>query len=166
MKSLLANTRAVGDSAYFGDRPEWLIAFSENRDSDCLARSNFRCFKTALEKSVPAELREDLVSVERFSHWACGWIDYLIINPEAVATVALAEKLQAKLDDYPVLNEEDWSALESEEADSTWRNCYNVRERIAYIREHLSQFEFRGMADLLGCVRGKYFAGYASELLH
>lgn len=30
---------------------------------------------------------------------------------------------------------------------------------------HREQFEFYTFAELLGCVRGKFFAGYASELL-
>lgn len=49
------------------------------------------------------------------------------------------------------------------------RNCTSrltLRERVEYIRKHRSQFEFRDFADMLGCVRGKYFAGYASELIH
>jgi hypothetical protein len=33
------------------------------------------------------------------------------------------------------------------------------------MREHRSQFDARSFADLLGCARGKYFLGYASELL-
>lgn len=54
---------------------------------------------------------------------------------------------------------------ETEAAQEVWRTCYSDAERIDYIREHRSQFEFRSFADMLGCVRGRYFAGYASELL-
>lgn len=39
-------------------------------------------------------------------------------------------------------------------------------KRIKYIREHESQFEFRNWRDMLGCVRGKYFAGIPCELLY
>ena len=51
-------------------------------------------------------------------------------------------------------------------ADETWKNCYDEKERIAYIRKFHYQFDFRDFADLLACVRGKYFAGYASELIY
>jgi hypothetical protein len=63
------------------------------------------------------------------------------------------------------LDESDFSEVEQEEANETWRNCYDVSERVKYIREHRSQFEFHDLGDMLGCVRGNYFAGYASELL-
>jgi hypothetical protein len=65
----------------------------------------------------------------------------------------------------PVVCDEDFSELETEEADQIWTNCYDTAERIAYIRAHRHHFEFRNFADLLGCVRGRYFSGYASELI-
>ena len=55
--------------------------------------------------------------------------------------------------------------VESEEAERIWRDCYDASQRIEYIRDHSSQFEFRSFADMLSCVRGNHFAGYASELL-
>jgi len=57
------------------------------------------------------------------------------------------------------------SKVEEEEAQRVWRECYSTSERIEYVRRHSSQFDFRSFSDLLGCVRGRYFAGYASELL-
>jgi hypothetical protein len=65
-----------------------------------------------------------------------------------------------------VLNENDFSEREQEAADETWRNCYREKERIKYIRAHRSQFSFASFRDLLDCVRGKFFAGYASELIN
>ena len=40
------------------------------------------------------------------------------------------------------------------------------KRRINYIRENRSQFEFYNFEDLMCCVRGEYFAGYANELLN
>jgi hypothetical protein len=105
------------------------------------------------------------IQTERFSHWAVGWCDYLLVNPECKDAVALADKILDKLDDYPVVNEEHWSNLETEEANQVWKDCYRVKDRIAHVRKHRSQFEFRDFADMLGCLRGHYFNGYASELL-
>jgi hypothetical protein len=65
-----------------------------------------------------------------------------------------------------VLNEEDYSEEEQEEAEVIWRECYQPQDRIAYIRKYRNQFDFSDFADLLGCVRGNYFAGYASELIN
>jgi hypothetical protein len=157
------------DAAYWGDAGDWLIAYAMHRDSDALARSNFRCFKQALD-ALP-EVKEwqgefTPVQIERSSHWAVGWVDYIVVDPACKATVELAEQLREKLENYPVLDDDDFSREESDEAHEIWQNCYDAQERIDYIRKHHSQFEFRGFADLLGCVRGKYFTGYASELIH
>ena len=53
-----------------------------------------------------------------------------------------------------------------EEANRVWTDCYDDTERVKYIRDNRSEFEFRDFADLMGCARGTYFAGYASELLN
>lgn len=56
--------------------------------------------------------------------------------------------------------------MEHEEAQQVWRECFSDRERLDYVRRNRDQFEFHDMADLIGCIRGKWFGGYASELLH
>jgi len=169
MNTIRENCNAVGSSAYFGENGDWLIACSIHRESDCLSRSNFDTFKKSLEslpevKNWQGEFAP--VTIERFSHWAVGWIDYLIIDPECMPAVALADSLLEKLDSYPVLNEDDFSAKEQEEVEVFWRDCYSSKERIAYVRKFRNQFEFQNMQDMLRCIRGQYFAGYASELIH
>jgi hypothetical protein len=57
------------------------------------------------------------------------------------------------------------NTVEEREADRVWQDCYTDSGRIAYIRKHKDQFNFRSFADMLGCARGKYFGGYASEIL-
>jgi hypothetical protein len=69
--------------------------------------------------------------------------------------------------------------VESREADRVWADCMRPKERIAYMRQHASQFdclhipeaESREHAldrwrDILANARGRYFSGYASELLY
>ncbi len=169
MKTIIENNKAVGDSAYWGQRGHWFIAAAQHRDSDCLTRSNFRSFKAALaaQPAIAGWSSDDVggYTVESFNHWAVGWVEYLLINPECKLAVGLAEELRASLEDYPVLDENDFSQLESDEANEVWTNCFSPAERIKYIRDHKSQFEFRDFKDLIGCVRGNYFSGYASELL-
>jgi len=142
------------------DQQNWLVApCGRNRDSDALTESNFRCCLKALGGE------SDTVEVHRFGHWACGWLEIIIVQPGSDAE-RIANEIESSLADYPVLDDMDFSELENEQANEVWRNCYRPKERIAYIRKHRSQFEFQGIRDLLGCVRGNYFAGYASELLH
>lgn len=131
---------------------------AQNRDSDCLSRSNFR---SAL-KALGGESED--VEIHRFNHWACGWWEALAVK-QGTEAFAKAERIEAALENYPVVDEDDFSNLESEEAGEVWKSCYQPNERVEYIRKHRNQFYFSNFADMLGCVRGQYFAGYASELL-
>jgi hypothetical protein len=131
----------------------------QSRDSSALERSNFACMLEALGGE------SETVRVIRETHWAVGWVEWIAIHETDSEALAVADSIAAKLEDYPVIDENHWSELEQEDADETWRNCFDPRERVQYIRSHRSQFEFHGLSDLLACVRGKFFAGYASELL-
>lgn len=158
-------------SAYWGENSDWLVVATTHRESDCLVRSNYRSLIKALggtgsEGRKGSQSINDNLAIEEASHWAVGWVQYLIVNPAATELVAKAESLLEKLEDYPVVDERDFSELETEEADEVWRNCYRVKDRLAYIREHRSQFEFHDFSEMLAVVRGKYFIGYASELIN
>ena len=157
-------------SHYFGATWEGYYVFlSQNRDSDALTRSNFRCGLAAIGGEVGAietDTGEEIhpVTVVRESHWACGWIEWIAIHESNVEALRIANRIMEKLEDYPVIDEDDWSEEEDREANQIWRNCYDERDRIHYMREHSSQFEFRDFADLRSQVRGAYFGGYASDL--
>lgn len=152
--------------SYFG--ATWNNHFSSgcgrSRDSDCLEESNF-CTMLALLGG-----ESDVVAVVRESHWAVGWVEWIAVEadgtPESDKALQTADEAKERLADYPVLDENDLSEREQATADETWKNCYDWKERIAYIRRHSSQFEFHDYADMLGCVRGQFFNGYASELIY
>lgn len=74
---------------------EWLIVYSMNRDSDALQAINF--------DTMRAQFAE--YEVLNFGHWACGWVEYLIIPPGG-ADETLAHKLHDKLEEYPILDED------------------------------------------------------------
>lgn len=131
---------------------------TRNRESDLLTESNWDC---AL-KTLGGESEE--VVIHRFGHWACGWWEALAVSRSS-DKYAIALDIEKSLADYPVLNEEDWSEREEEEAQKVWADCYSPSERVEYIRDHRSQFEFRSFADLRQVVKGEYFNGYASELI-
>ena len=135
--------------------------FGQSRDSDCLERSNFHTAWQVISKVSQCE--ETTIVRER--HWAVGWVEWIAIHQDDTEALKAADGLRERYESYPVLDEFHFSELERSEADSIWKECYNAKQRIAYIREHQSQFEFHDFADLIGCVRGRYFAGYASELI-
>ena len=50
-----------------------------------------------------------------FNHWACGWIDELMVHEDAPeAVLILAANIHSQLQDYPILDEEDYSRREFE----------------------------------------------------
>lgn len=140
------------------DRDDWIIVPTHrNRDSNCWEESNFF---TALDM-LGGEI-ENEVEVHRFGHWACGWAEIILVTPHRLKDV---KAIQDKLDQYPVLDEDDLCERQQEAADLTWKNCYSPSQRVEYIRKNKSQFDFNDWLHLLGCVRGKLFSGYASELI-
>ena len=148
---------------YMGDIPcpKWYVVLTTSRDADTLTRSNFECAQKALED----ERYDDDTKVFRFGHWGCGWWEALCVR-EGTEAFQEGESISNSLEGYPVLDDEAFSQAEEEEALEVWANCYRVQDRIRYIRENRRQFEFASFADLLSCVRGNYFGGYASELLY
>lgn len=80
----------------------------QSRDSEILAQSNFSC---ALDQ-LGGE--SDNVQVHRFGHWGCGWFEIITVNPHSKKHLKLAYKISEALEDYPVLDESDYSEREHE----------------------------------------------------
>lgn len=101
----------------------------QTRDSGPLEQSNFEAFGRALDDAgIEYE-------THRFGHWGPGWYEIYLVTPTPEA-VELIEELEGRLEDYPVLDEDDFSRREWESAEETWRNCYSLRERIRLIAEY------------------------------
>ncbi len=151
-------------SSYFGATWEGYYCFlSQHRDSDILERSNF---ESALD-SIGGESSDDSgVQVVREGHWAVGWIEWIAIPFGPSVALAKACQIMEALDSYPILDEDRYSEMEMSDANSVWEDCFDNRERLQYIRDFRSQFEFHDWADLRSVIRGEYFPGYASELLN
>lgn len=159
LKELIKNPSGFDSVAnYSGDVPndKWLVVMTRNRESDILTESNWACALDLLGGE------SDNVEIFRFGHWACGWWEALCVNGKSINK---GQEIFDKIYSYPVLNEDHFSELEREEADRLWLECYDKKDRLEYIRENRYQFDFNDFKDLMSCVRGKYFAGYASELV-
>lgn len=140
--------------------PCYYSFLGQSRDSDALERANFDAGWEAVKATNPEHAQ-----IVREHHWAVGWVEWIAIHQDETEALKVADRIKGGLEDYPVVDEELWTEYEEEEARQVWRDCYRTKERVAYIRKHRGQFEFRDMSDMLGCVRGRYFAGYASELI-
>jgi hypothetical protein len=139
----------------------WLVApVAHNRDSDVLTESNWNTFL----KWIGPE-SDNRYQIHRFNHWGPGWFEIILINQNCAELVKIGEEAESALANYPVLDDMDYSEREQAEANEIWEKCYNVKDRIEYIRKHRSQFEFNDFPDMVHCVKGEYFGGYASELI-
>lgn len=146
---------------YFGAvHPATYVGLSRHRDSDDLTESNFFTFL----KRLGGE--SETVEIIRESHWAVGWVEWIAIHQDDEQAVKLADEMLGDLESYPVLDDDDFSAREQESANHIWRECYDWRARVDYIRRHRSQFEFHDKAEIRAVVKGEYFTGYASELIY
>jgi len=126
------------------DRGDWyVVPVIRTRDSGPPEESNF----SAALGIMGGE--SETVEVHRFGHWACGWFEVILAAPERLVDAFTVAK---RLDDHPVLDEDDLCRREWDAAAETWQRGYNVGERIRWIREHGHTCETLG--DLLGCVRG------------
>lgn len=143
----------AGDTFY-----DYYVGPGQHRDSDVLVRSNF----ASILRDLGGE--SDTVLVIRAGHWAVGWVEFIAIHKDDDTALELADEIAGALEDYPVHDEEHFSELEAEEALQVWQQCYSNEERIAYIRKYRDQFE-GDYADLIANARGRWFSGYASELL-
>lgn len=111
--------------AFLPEQQDWLVApVSQNRDSGPLAESNFASFLA----EVGGE--SESVEVHRFGHWGPGWFEIILIAPNS-PHLKRAEELEAALEDYPVLDDQDYSKREHEEYCESW----DYWGRLDYVRE-------------------------------
>lgn len=134
--------------------------FAHHRGSDCLTESNFAAALRALGGE------SETVRVIRESHWAVGWVEWIAIHESDTRAIRNAEKLNASLEDYPALDDDDWSEREQNEANRIWQECFDDHERIAWMRTHQIDHDFASFGALRDHVRGRYFAGYPTDLLY
>jgi len=102
------------------NRQDWLVGLIKTRDSDALESSNF---DSALEL-LSGE--SDTVAVHAFNHWGPGWFKIILVHPSRLSEL---QGIAKQLEDYPVLNEEDFSRREFEQVCESWADLH-LSERI------------------------------------
>ena len=88
----------------------WYIVITQSRDSGLIEKSNFASALNRLGGEGGA------VQVLRFRHWACGWIEILLVDPHNNKACIEGGKIQADIENYPLLDEELYSAMRAETA--------------------------------------------------
>ena len=117
------------------DADQFCIVYTNNRDSGLLDQSNTEAIRQAMDPYLDQEPCD--VLEEHHNHWAVGWVDGYAIRVYRDGKITEAfrtyHELSSRLADYPVLDEEDYSAKEYDAtleniADAAWRvkNGYNL----------------------------------------
>lgn len=134
----------------------FVTPFGVHRDSDILTESNHDYAVAALRKACEAAgvdpdapmpgsrparpdalwdwAEHSAIVTPESSHWAVGWVRGLYVHkaaPEAV--LRKADELCERHENYPVLNEDDFSNREYEAAMDAWEQS-SVRDRLEAIQ--------------------------------
>lgn len=115
-KMIVGIQRWTDPPHYAGSRwPEYFSAgVGQSRDSKPLEQSNFRSMLRLLGGET------DTVIVVRESHWAVGWVEWIAIHETDTVALQAADKAIANLEDYPVLDDDDFYSLETEQIVDWW----------------------------------------------
>lgn len=120
--------------AYYGDLPigeTWSQGpVIRTRDSDLMEESNADALIKWLESKTELE---DLWQIQNASHWAVGWVDHLsfrVLNDDGTVCDPMVNFIlewKNKIDDYPLLDEDDYSDRQFEAFSE------NVESQIQYV---------------------------------
>lgn len=103
-----------GKGADFENR-DWLVSSIQlNRDSGLIEKSNWLTFIDDLGALEPEGGHH--WEIHRFGHWACGWFEIVVLNPNSRDSRVLdqALKLESALQEYPILSEDRLQRLQLE----------------------------------------------------
>ena len=76
----------------------------------------------------------ETVEVHRFGHWGCGWFEIIIVDPTS-KHAAIAQSIKDDLENYPVLNEDDFCEREHESIMGVWSDM-SMSDRIDTMHEY------------------------------
>lgn len=115
------------------DPENWAIVYTDNRDSGLIDKSNASAIAAAMKPFVESEQKD--IYEESHRHWAVGYVDgYAIrVHPLDEEGVPITDEytpafekyceLLINLENYPILDENDYSHMEFE---ATIRNIMEV----------------------------------------
>lgn len=141
------------DFMYYGSNEQmfesWGYVWGYGRGADVMDESNFWTVYNRLKEQFP-----DDVEVHRSNHWLCGWVEQLavrILKPDADSkefrdedvTDAFREVLRFKtrVENYPVLDEEDYSEREWREMLEFVRACGVEEENAERVLKNIMKHE-------------------------
>jgi hypothetical protein len=134
-----------------------LLPFSVNRDSAVLERSAWRvvvsdlmqCFRSECDGDR-APTPTDSFEVLSSDHWACGWVNQLMVDTTNDQAMRSAYIWYRRWKENPILDEDDYTELERKEHLEILRDIYSLTEleaEWALSGMHHEGREFSGTSD-------------------
>jgi hypothetical protein len=121
-----------------------IMIIGQHRDSETIEVSNFR---VAL-KMLGGESKR--VIIVRALHWAVGWVESIMVHKTALKKIEIGQGIADKLEDYPILDDDDYQELEMEELEEAW-NTWGFNDCLAPIEKIISPLLYRGW--LKDCIK-------------
>jgi hypothetical protein len=132
-KQAAGNWQSFSCFVWFRDRElndaaQWAVIYTSNRDSGLLDQSNAAVIEKAMTPFTAGD--DPDVVLESHSHWAVGHVDGFSVRVFKEGKITEAFKtyheLARQMDDYPILDESDYSDREYEATldnikDAAWR---------------------------------------------
>ncbi len=87
---------------------DYYVLLSHHRDSELVEESNFWSALRMLNGE------SDTVKVIRAKHWAVGWVEMILIHESDKDSIDKGNEIEKALENYPVLDEDDFYERESE----------------------------------------------------
>ncbi len=138
----------IDTGSYMGDDlSEYYVLIAHTRDSELLEESNWDCIKAELEKrftfadSIEGIKANSELLLGYFSHWACGWIESIMIHESNEKALMIGDDIKAELLNYPVYNDDDYS---EKQFNSWYANCETA------VKDYLNDNSIEGMDDKIG----------------
>jgi len=147
--------------SYFGFNPVGdYVIYTQTRDSSILEEVNYKRILEDLK--AEAEKHPEPPETEgaeewlpwvydwRASHWACGWVEYIMIRKDSPqAILDMAGEILCALADYPCYDESAWSDAEYEAMADYWESL-SIRDRVRDYGDQVeSPFQLRhGLFDV------------------
>lgn len=147
---------------YIGEKwYDWYVFLSRHRDSSIIENSNF---EAGLEE-LGGE--SDTIVVVRDRHWAVGWVEWIGIHKSDRKAIEKADEMLERLEDYPVLDEDEVSRREWEAFHAFITDEIHSLERSLDIEPDLTDEEIDSIIDeyMAGNPHGSDLDGFNGKLL-
>lgn len=132
--------RWVHPGYYIGKEwPGWYSVIGHCRDSNTLEESNYYTTKALLAHlNTEANINDeviDTITENRCHHWLVGWCEDIMIHESNIDALRMAEGIMKGLEDYPILDDYDYTARENEVIQEAWK-WMDIRDRVKAIKEY------------------------------